>query len=355
MTNTDYVYIYDGHKKQEIFAPLRSTYTEADDHGLITSKSCSQIVLDIKDRLPAGSFLCDWLSLSNKDPAELEVVLAKNGGCLYGKISGFAYGYSGDPDEIRTVCNVLYLLRGYIDFCVAYPQFYTPDCFSHFLNVAEIRQFFPGICPYLIKQDALSKDQIAFDLFISEPPDENSDDYIDLGAETPDHNLAVLEKRMFEFVPAHYDPDSDLLAYDIPGLLERLLISAKTLVDEHLIVKKCEICGKYFVPLLRSDAIYCDRPSPADPNLTCKQYGSQKRWYERVKKDEVEMLAKNVYSSKQMLAKRHPDIPAYKDMYDYFRLENAKWQRAIKGGEKTKGEYFNWLKKMKTQKIRDPE
>ena len=40
MTNTDYVYIYDGQKKQEIFAPLRSTYTEADDHGLITSKSC---------------------------------------------------------------------------------------------------------------------------------------------------------------------------------------------------------------------------------------------------------------------------------------------------------------------------
>ena len=164
MTNTDYVYIYDGQKKQEIFAPLRSTYTEADDHGLITSKSCGQIVLDIKDRLPAGSFLCDWLSLSNKNPAELEVVLAKNGGCLYGKISGFAYGYSGDPDEIRTVCNVLYLLRGYIDVCMTYPQFYTPDCFSHFLNVAEIRQFFPGVCPYLIKQDDLSKDQIAFDL-----------------------------------------------------------------------------------------------------------------------------------------------------------------------------------------------
>ena len=89
---------------------------------------------------------------------------------------------------------------------MTYPQFYTSDCFSHFLNVAEIRQFFPGVCPYLIKQDDLSKDQIAFDLFISEPPDENSDDYIDLGAEAPDHNLAVLEKRMFEFVPAHYDP-----------------------------------------------------------------------------------------------------------------------------------------------------
>ena len=160
---------------------------------------------------------------------------------------------------------------------------------------------------------------------------------------------------MFEFVPAHYDPDSDLLSYDIPGLLERLLISAKTLVDEHLIMKKCEICGKYFVPLLRSDAIYCDRPSPADPNLTCKQYGSQKRWYERVKKDEVEMLAKNVYSSKQMLAKRNPDIPAYKDMYDYFKSENKKWQKAMRSGEKTKVEYLDWLKKMKTQKVRDPE
>lgn len=52
----------------------------------------------------------------------------------------------------------------------------------------------------------------------------------------------------------------------------------------------------------------------------------QKLWYDRLKNDEVAKLARNVYSAKQMLVRRNPDILAYKEMFEYFKAERKKWE-----------------------------
>lgn len=117
------------------------------------------------------------------------------------------------------------------------------------------------------------------------------------------------------------------------------------------IVKKCKNCGRYFIPANRSDALYCDNPSPIMPELSCKEYGSQRLWYERQKDDELATLSRNILSAKSMLTKRNPDIVEYRSSYDYFRTERIKWKKAVESGSKSREEYRAWLLQMQSQKV----
>lgn len=115
-------------------------------------------------------------------------------------------------------------------------------------------------------------------------------------------------------------------------------------------IKKCKNCGKFFLPENRSDTIYCNNPSPANPLMTCKEYGSQRLWYEKQKDDEVATLSRNILSAKSMLAKRNKDIKDYQASYDYFRSERIKWKKDVESGTKTREEYRKWLLYMQSQK-----
>lgn len=142
----------------------------------------------------------------------------------------------------------------------------------------------------------------------------------------------------------HYDSNG----YKIGTVLVASLLE---LARRGKVIRKCENCGRYFIPENRSDTLYCDNPSPQDESRTCKQYGSQRLWYERQREDELATLSRNVLSSKSMLAKRNPDYRPYVQSYDYFREERKKWIKAVKGGSKTKDEYREWLLLMQSQKV----
>lgn len=113
---------------------------------------------------------------------------------------------------------------------------------------------------------------------------------------------------------------------------------------------RCANCGRFFIPLSRSDELYCDQPSPQDGHRSCKQYGSERLWYDKLKQDEAAKLARNIYSAKQMLVRRNPDIVGYKKMFDYFKIERKKWEALVKSGKKSKEEYVSWLNEMKAKK-----
>lgn len=117
------------------------------------------------------------------------------------------------------------------------------------------------------------------------------------------------------------------------------------------VIKKCKNCGRYFIPENRSDTLYCSNPSPVDPTKTCREYGSQRLWYERQKDDELATLSRNILSAKSMLAKRNSDISDYKLSYDYFRKERINWKKAVESGKKTREEYREWLLRMQGQKV----
>lgn len=73
-----------------------------------------------------------------------------------------------------------------------------------------------------------------------------------------------------------------------------------------LVVKKCTNCGKYFVPLRRSDTIYCDRSSPFNLSRTCKEDGSHRTFEGKLKTDSAEKLRRSTYEAKKMLHQEKP-------------------------------------------------
>ena len=138
--------------------------------------------------------------------------------------------------------------------------------------------------------------------------------------------------------------------YVIDCLEALLLVELSKIFEQKIEMKRCENCGRFFVPENRSDEIYCSNPSPQDFEKTCKQYGSEKLWYERLKNNETAKLSRNIYSSKRMLAVRNPDIEAYTKMFEYFKAERKKWESDLKHGARTKEEYICWLNEMKKKK-----
>lgn len=140
------------------------------------------------------------------------------------------------------------------------------------------------------------------------------------------------------------------IVYTIGKLDALLFLELSKICENNIMIKKCKNCGKYFIPESRTDEIYCNRISPQNAQMNCKEYGSKKLWYDKLKSDEVAKLSRNIYMAKQMLVKRNPDIQGYKKMFEYFKTERKKWESLIKSGEKSNEEYITWLNEMKTKK-----
>ncbi|MBS3982998.1 MAG: hypothetical protein KGZ41_04290, partial [Dethiobacter sp.] len=102
-------------------------------------------------------------------------------------------------------------------------------------------------------------------------------------------------------------------------------------------------CGKYFVPLRRSDALYCDRISPFNASRTCKEDGSQRAFEEKLKTDEAEKLRRQIYQAKQMRIRRNPNIQSYKESFERWKKDVNQWKKDIKKGHKTSEEFILWL------------
>lgn len=108
-------------------------------------------------------------------------------------------------------------------------------------------------------------------------------------------------------------------------------------------ITKCSNCGRFFIPLKRSDTIYCSNPSPQSPSMTCAQYGSRRLWYQKMKKDDAMVLCRNIASSMRMLAVRHPDVPEYRADLEKFSVESKRWKSEVKNGVKSREDFLEWL------------
>lgn len=345
------IYIYNPIMKEELFGTSTAEFEdEARLNDIPDKKHDIYTFLDIKKRLPVGSLLCDVISMDFDNVMEA----MKQGGIeLLSQKTGLLANFFHREDGIVWDINTFYLLKEYFDICVEYPFLYSMDYFDCFLDSVGGHDFLPEIALYSVEQNELGQDEIIIGEDIGFPAEydvEYDRNHIDLDTYDYRRNSAILRRELLEFVPHSYEPDNTIFVYEMSDLLGAVLGSARTLISEQLPIKKCGICGKYFVPLNRSDTLYCDRISPKDPERTCKEYGSQKLWYDRIKNDEAAKLSRNIYSAKQMLARRNPDILAYKKMFEYFKVERKKWEALVKSGEKSREEYINWLCEMKSKK-----
>ncbi len=140
-------------------------------------------------------------------------------------------------------------------------------------------------------------------------------------------------------------------SYLVGGLEGVAMASFYEILNQGYKFKKCENCGLPFIPYLRSDALYCDRISPQDPQKTCKEYGAIKAYQDNLKNNEAMGLYRKIYMAKQMLVKRNPDIQAYQESFEKFKEESKQWKADVRAGKKLDQEYLDWLKLVKDKKL----
>ncbi|MDD3199349.1 MAG: DUF6076 domain-containing protein [Eubacteriales bacterium] len=146
-------------------------------------------------------------------------------------------------------------------------------------------------------------------------------------------------------------PYEDYYAFRPKSTEEICIASLYLLFGRDYDIKKCANCGKWFVPLGRSDTLYCDRPSPQDSNRSCKEYGTERLWYDKLKQNESASLWRKISQTKQKMASRYSDIPAYTEQYELFKIESKQWKSDVKNGIKTEEEFIGWLKSQKEKKV----
>lgn len=135
--------------------------------------------------------------------------------------------------------------------------------------------------------------------------------------------------------------------YEIDRLSEFARISLSEILKAGYKFKKCENCGVAFIPYNRSDAIYCDHPSPQDNTKLCKEYGARKAYQNNLNSNKTMKLYRNIYMQKQMLAKRNPDIKGYTNEFENFKEKSKQWKKEVKAGLKVEDEYLSWLKSIR--------
>lgn len=119
-----------------------------------------------------------------------------------------------------------------------------------------------------------------------------------------------------------------------------------------LLIKRCKNCNKYFIPRKRNDAIYCDSRSPQDVTKTCKEYGAQNAWLEKLKaRDSYSGLYRKVYMQKQMRMKRNPENSWAKTDFEEFRVNAREWKDDIKEGSKSEEDFISWLESERAREM----
>ncbi len=130
--------------------------------------------------------------------------------------------------------------------------------------------------------------------------------------------------------------------YEITELEDFVVATLSEIFKRGKTIKKCKNCGKYFIPK-RSDALYCDNPSPQNPEKTCKEFAPS----DALIQNKVFQLYRKIYKS--LNGKKgyyHDDKELYKEHeenYTKFVKENNEQKEQMNYGNRTIEEYTQWL------------
>ena len=358
-----FAYFYNKENKMESFGIVTPAFSGVEDDVQVAARKLLPknveefYILKVVRQEPFGSLLSDVLSDDfSKNMASLKKVVkryglsSQNGESSLPKDGNLFFSSNGQINRWRTQEEEarLYIVREYAELCIKEPQLYSFGQFQQLLGILGEDVWHLRTLGFFAPIETTCAGSYFF----------NAGDFREAHCYkhtcSNSYNLSMLEeclKRTLLGMHREWNlPGATIEVFEFSSVTDLVLLSLFHLIQERVTIKKCANCGRFFVPLTRSDAIYCDRPAPEDNTKTCKEYGSKVLWYENIVNDDVAKLARNIYCSKQMLAKRNPDKREYADMFAFFKTEKKRWEKEIKTGTKTREEYAEWLRKMKLHK-----
>lgn len=373
-----HAYFYDKANKTELFCTVTPTHnygrakTDAEEAARkkLPKNIEEFLMLKAEKVIPFGSLLSDALSIDFSGAMEFIDIMrytdtpkeefpGDNLGCspldifLFSPLHKFLISAREETKQWEGVWKYvkqLYVIRKYIEMCIERPSLYSFGQFQQLLKIIDKSKWYPQTLGFFTPAEGVTSGQYFFnDLTGRRRYEDSLSRHFNEASRLQDLEKSLQYDLLNESTKG-FLPPPHLEFFKISNVVDAVLLSLFHLLQEGTAIKKCANCNKLFVPLVRADAIYCDRQSPQDSGKTCKEYGSKVLWYENVINDDVAKLARNIYCSKQMLAKRNPDKPEYAEMFKYFKVEKKRWEQQVKAGTKSREEFAEWLRAMKLRK-----
>jgi hypothetical protein len=113
----------------------------------------------------------------------------------------------------------------------------------------------------------------------------------------------------FQHIDFHimFFDDSFHSIYTIKSSMSLILFEAAHAMDAQTKFVKCKNCGNFFVPVGRSDSVYCGYPAPQDETKECRDVGANATRAKKMKNDVLTQEYRRLYMRLKMAVKRHPD------------------------------------------------
>lgn len=131
--------------------------------------------------------------------------------------------------------------------------------------------------------------------------------------------------------------------YTIQSSMSLALFEIAHSMDANTIFVKCKNCGNYFVPARRSDAKYCDYPSPQQKTKTCKEIGAQIARANKEKNDAATKQYRKLYMQMKMASRRNPQQAELRERLHRLTSEAKAWRKEMMDGTKDTKEFLAWL------------
>lgn len=173
---------------------------------------------------------------------------------------------------------------------------------------------------------------------------------IDFGLEIPTYSIAAAkDKQGKELICDFY---FCINANESHSIIEQLCTAELYhLVKTGRIIKRCERCGKLFIPK-KADEKYCIRRSEEYPDKNCKQAAKYEKQLQRERGTESARVYKSINT---MLSRRAKNaVLAEKEQAETilfsFRDGAVEWKKRMKAGDAQEDEYIKWLNSFKKRK-----
>lgn len=131
--------------------------------------------------------------------------------------------------------------------------------------------------------------------------------------------------------------------YTISSTLSLIVFEMAHAIDNDTKIVKCKNCNNYFVPVGRSDAIYCSYPSPQDPEKACRDIGAQVTRTKMAKNDVVTTEYRRLYMRLKMRLNRHPEDTRLQEKLTQLTSEMKVLRKQRAEGTVSSDDILEWI------------
>lgn len=168
--------------------------------------------------------------------------------------------------------------------------------------------------------------------------DTYSDKYLKYG----NQSLEKLTRQLDEndsFVPMNNVYTSEKLSNIVFVVLEQFVKNSS------LPIKSCQYCGRYFIPSVRQDELYCDLPN--EDGKSCREKGAKQTYKQNLEKIPALLEYRKAYQKKFMEVARSDDNKKLKKDFAIWKQVAQSKIKDFKQGKVTEDELYKWMIKNK--------